>query len=104
MHHTQSLRRCFVSSMLLVVAGCGLFRGYSVEEWWRRVIEVDAGNFTDIKHFTIQGIDYSHHFRFAFGDRSDLDAIIRKHRLEMESESRHFQEELLLSTKSLPFD
>jgi len=81
MHPIRSLRRYFITAMLFVVSGCGLFRGYSVEEWWRRVIEVEADNFTDIKHFTLQGIDFSHHFRFGFDDRSDLDAIIRKHRL-----------------------
>ena len=59
------------------------------------MIEVDGGNFTDIKHFTLQDIDYSHHFRFGFEDRSDLDAIIRKDRLVAESNSRRFSPDSL---------
>lgn len=72
-----------ITLIAIAFSGCGSgpLHGYSVDEWWRRVIEVDAESFTDVKHFTLQGIDYSHHFRFTFTDRSDLDAIIRKHGL-----------------------
>ena len=79
---TCSPLRLFVATMLTAItAGCGPIHGYSVDEWWRRVIEVDVEEFTDIKHFTLQGIDYSHHFRFSFTARNDLDTIIRQHGL-----------------------
>ena len=59
------------------------------------MIEVDADNFTDIKHFTLQGIDYSHHLRFAFAERSDLDAIIRKHGLTSDANPIRFSSDSL---------
>ncbi|KAA5538665.1 hypothetical protein FYK55_26860 [Roseiconus nitratireducens] len=68
--------------LAFATAGCGPLHRQSVDEWWQSVIEVDADDFTDIQHFTFQGIDYSHHFRFAFTDRSDVDAIIRRHVLK----------------------
>ena len=45
------------------VSGCGMFHEYTTAEWWCRVVPIDRSHFTDIQHFTIQGIDFSHHFR-----------------------------------------
>ncbi|MEO0868785.1 MAG: hypothetical protein AAFY17_10120 [Cyanobacteria bacterium J06642_11] len=92
MRPIQSLTRYILVPTLLtsIVASCELPREYSVDEWWQRVIEVDADNFTDIQHFTIQGIDFSHHFRFAFSDRADLDVIIRQHGLTPDADPIQF--------------
>jgi hypothetical protein len=97
MLHYQFPARDYFAAILLcfAVSGCGPLHGYSVEQWWRRVIEVDPDTFTDIKHFTLQGIDYSHHFRFAFTDRSDIDAIIRKHGLTADSNPIRFSSDSL---------
>ena len=90
MNTTKNASRGLVLIALFTVTGCGQFTDYSVEEWWQRVIQVDASNFADIKHFTLQGIDYSHHFRFKFKNRSDLDEIIRKHKLTADARPIQF--------------
>ena len=83
--------------LAVIVPGCVSLQGYSDEEWWRRVIEVDSDGFTNIKHFTLQGIDYSHHFRFAFTDRADINPIIRKHGLTAEANPIQFSSDSLPS-------
>lgn len=51
------------------------------ERWFERVIQANPSAFTDIKHYTLQGIDYSHHFRFQFSNMDDLSSIIKHHGL-----------------------
>lgn len=87
-----SVRLLAVLGTLLVWNGCGR----SLDSWWQRVVEVDKDRFTSVQHFTLQGIDYSHHFRFGFTEFSDLEPIINKHGLTADPDPMRF------STQSLP--
>ena len=63
----------------LITLLCGLFAATpprNTHDWFRIVISVDPGEFDAIHHYTAQGIDFSHHFKFVFDEDSDVDAII----------------------------
>jgi hypothetical protein len=71
------LKRLAISAGVLcaaLVAGCGT--GESTDEqavkWFRTVVGVDPSAFSDIQHYTDQGIDFSHHFRFRYQREDDL--------------------------------
>ncbi len=81
---------CSIAITLLIVSGCNIRDDYSVEEWWGRVIDVAPDRFSNVRHFTSQGLDYSHHFRFSFTDRTDLDLIVRKHRLTLDTKPKRY--------------
>jgi hypothetical protein len=51
------------------------------ERWFKIVVDDDPSPFTGIQHYTDQGIDYSHHFRFQFSDVEDLTSIVNRHGL-----------------------
>ena len=51
------------------------------ERWFKTVVQFEPSLFTDIQHYTDQGIDVSHHFRFRFTDAEDLAPIIKHHEL-----------------------
>ncbi len=51
------------------------------ERWFKTVVQDDVSAFSEIQHYADQGIDYSHHFKFAFEDIDDLSSIIRKYDL-----------------------
>lgn len=65
----------------LVGYGISQHRNPTPEEWFRRIVEVDPGQYTEIQHFMDEGIDVSHHFRFQFRDEADIHSIIRRHQL-----------------------
>jgi hypothetical protein len=50
-------------------------------EWFKTVVNAAPSSFTDIQHYTDQGIDFSHHFRFVFADVDELRPIIEYHGL-----------------------
>lgn len=54
---------------------------HAPQVWFSRVVKVSAKNFTEIEHFTVQGIDYSHYFKFKFSDVSDIERIVRSNEL-----------------------
>ena len=45
------------------------------------MVQNEASSFGNIQHFTDQGIDFSHHFKFEFTEIGDLLSIIRRHDL-----------------------
>lgn len=79
-----------VGAIVLITCG-GLFFMLATESgestpseaqrWFETVVQDDPSSFTDIQHYTDQGIDFSHHFRFRFTDVDDLTPIINHHGL-----------------------
>lgn len=57
----------------------------SAIEWFETMVDVEPAAFQEIQHFTIQDIDFSHHFKFTYIDRADLDIIIQKQVLKPDS-------------------
>ncbi|WP_158231103.1 hypothetical protein [Rhodopirellula bahusiensis] len=51
------------------------------QNWFETIVHEDASAFNDIQHYTDQGIDFSHHFRFRFNAIDDLTVLIKKHDL-----------------------
>lgn len=49
--------------------------------WFKTVVNADPSSFTNIQHYTDQGIDFSHHFRFVFSNVDELRPIIENHGL-----------------------
>ena len=69
------------SAFVLLFSASGESSPSRAKEWFRTVVGVDPDRFSNIQHYTVQGIDFSHHFRFQYSDRKDLDQIIAKHGL-----------------------
>ncbi|KLU06769.1 hypothetical protein RISK_001083 [Rhodopirellula islandica] len=53
------------------------------ERWFKTVVDSDPSPFTGIQHYTQQGIDFSHFFRFRFSDFEDLTPIVKSHGLSL---------------------
>ena len=51
------------------------------KRWFKTVVQADPSTFTEILHYTDQGIDFSHLFRFRFSDIDDVAAIVQQHGL-----------------------
>ena len=54
------------------------------KRWFQTVVAADPSAFSDIRHFTDQGIDFSHHFRFRFSDIDDVAVLAQQHGLTLD--------------------
>lgn len=75
----------------VIVIGITDYKEPTSEEWFNTVIELDASRFANIRHYSVQGIDFSHHFKFTFDDAADIDAIISTHILSRSSRASPLQ-------------
>ena len=50
-------------------------------QWFSRVVKVNPDRFLNIQHHFVDGIDYSHQFRFSYDREDDIKAIIVAHRM-----------------------
>ncbi len=60
----------------LLISATGESSPKRARTWFETVVRVKAKPFKNIQHYTDQGIDFSHHFRFEYNDEIDLKPII----------------------------
>lgn len=67
--------------LVMLWTGAGESTPHEAKRWFKTVVHEDLSPFTDIQHYTDQGIDFSHHFRFRFANLENLTPIIKHHGL-----------------------
>lgn len=70
-----------IGLFVMLAAESGESRPNEAERWFKTVVHDDTSSFGEIQHYTDQGIDFSHHFKFEFEDIDDLLSIVHKHNL-----------------------
>ena len=73
-------------AMILIIVSVFMIdsndQSLSSRDWFSRVVRVNPDLFHDIQHHFIDGMDYSHQFRFSYDRVDDIEAIIDVHRMD----------------------
>ncbi|WP_430454024.1 hypothetical protein [Rhodopirellula europaea] len=78
---SASVAALMISIAAAVYTQSGESSPMEARNWFEVVVHDDSSPFSEIQHYTVQGIDFSHHFRFHYAELDDLTPIIEQHEL-----------------------